>query len=122
MGFEGLGPSASLLLIGLLLDVVFGDPQIRLHPIRLIGDTLRLFEAALRRLGLAGYAGGCVLFLLLALVWVVLPSVAIHELFLRSRRIGSVVHVVAVFVLFAMRDLIDHVRAVRNAARRRSEE
>jgi adenosylcobinamide-phosphate synthase len=118
MGFEGLAPSASLLLIGLLLDAVFGDPQIRLHPIRLIGDTLRLFEVLLRRMGLAGYAGGCVLFLLLAVVWIVLPSLVIHQVFLQSSGLGSTLHVAAVFVLFAMRDLIDHVRTVRAAARR----
>jgi adenosylcobinamide-phosphate synthase len=118
MGFEGLAPSASLLLIGLLLDTVLGDPQVRLHPIRLIGGTLRLFEAFLRRAGLTGYAGGCALFLLVGVVWIVLPAIAIHGLFLRSPRLGSTAHVLSVFVLFAMRDLIDHVRAVRNAARR----
>jgi len=118
MGFEGLAPSASFLLGGLLLDAAFGDPQIRLHPIRLIGDTLRMFERFLRRAGFTGYAGGCALFLVLALVWVVMPSIAIHELFLRSPRSGIVAHVLSVFVLFAMRDLIDHVRAVRSAGRR----
>ena len=51
MGFEGLAPSASLLLVGLLLDAVFGDPQLRFHPIRLMGDTLTVFERLLRRLG-----------------------------------------------------------------------
>jgi adenosylcobinamide-phosphate synthase len=118
MGFEGLAPSASLLLIGLLLDALFGDPQIRLHPIRLIGDTLRLFESLLRRAGLTGYAGSCALLLLLAMIWVVLPSIAIHHLFLWNPRLGAAVHVFSIFVLFAMRDLIDHVRAVRDAARR----
>ena len=62
MGFAGLAPSASLLLIGLLLDAVFGDPQLRLHPIRLIGDTLTAFERFLRRIGLSGYFGGFALF------------------------------------------------------------
>jgi adenosylcobinamide-phosphate synthase len=117
MGFEGLDPSAWLLFLGLLLDAVFGDPQIRFHPIRLLGDTLRLFEQLLRRAGLNGYLGGCALFLLLAVVWIVLPAIAIHQLFLWGPRIGSAVHLLCVFVLFALRDLIDHVVAVRNAAR-----
>ena len=118
MGFEGLAPSSWLLLIGLSLDAVFGDPQLRLHPIRLLGDTLRFFEATLRRMGLTGYAGGCVLLLLLALVWIGLPSFAIHQISLRNPHLGSAVHVLCVYIFFAMRDLIDHVRAVRNTARR----
>jgi len=118
MGLEGLAPSAWLLFIGLSLDAVFGDPQIRLHPIRLVGDTLRFFEGVLRRVGLAGYAGGCVLFVLLGLVWIGLPAFAIHHLSVRNSRLGSAAHVLSVFTLFAMRDLVDHVRAVRIAARR----
>ena len=118
MGFEGLAPSASLLLLGLLLDALLGDPQLRLHPIRLAGDTLRLFERLLRGLGFQGYTGGFALFVLLSTVWVVLPSVAIRELHIRNAILGSTIHVLAVFVLFAMRDLIDHVRAVRSASRR----
>ena len=117
MGIEGLAPSAPLLLIGLLLDAVFGDPQIRLHPIRLMGDTLSLFERFLRRIGLDGYAGGCAMFLLLATFWIVLPSVAIQALYNWNATVGGIAHVAAVFILFAMRDLIDHVRAVRKAAR-----
>ena len=118
MGFEGLTPSGWLLLIGLSLDAVFGDPQLRLHPIRLLGDTLRFFEGTLRRMGLTGYAGGCVLLLLLALVWIGLPAFAIHQISLRNPQLGSAVHVLCVYIFFAMRDLIDHVRAVRNTARR----
>ena len=117
MGFEGLAPSASLLFFGLLLDAVFGDPQLRIHPIRLMGDTLTVFERLLRRLGLDGYAGGCVLFLLLVAFWVALPSLAIFELYRWNATLGSVAHVLVVFILFAMRDLIDHVRTVRKTAR-----
>src|SRR5678815_2561957 len=116
MGFDGLAPSASLLLIGLLLDAVFGDPQLRVHPIRLMGDTLVAFERLLRRMGLNGYLGGIALFVLLAVLWVVLPSVAIHRMFLWHSNLGSVAHVLVVYILFAMRELIDHVRKVRRAA------
>ena len=66
MGLEGLAPSVSFLLAGLLLDAVFGDPQVRFHPIRLMGDSLTLFERLLRRLGMDGYAGGCTLVLMLS--------------------------------------------------------
>ena len=118
MGFEGLAPSATLLLIGVFLDAVFGDPQLRLHPIRLMGETLAVFERLLRRLGLNGYFGGIALFVLLAGVWIVLPGIAIHRLFLWNSTLGSIAHVLVVYILFAMRDLIDHVRKIRSAASR----
>jgi adenosylcobinamide-phosphate synthase len=118
MGIEGLAPSVPLLLFGLLLDVAFGDPQIRAHPIRLIGDTLLAFERFLRRVGMDGYVGGCVLFVLLSALWIALPSAAIHKLHTWNPKLAAVAHVLIVYVLFAMRDLIDHVRRVRAAAGR----
>jgi adenosylcobinamide-phosphate synthase len=120
MGFEGLAPSATFLLLGLLLDALFGDPQIRLHPIRLVGDSLRFFERLLLQSRVGGYVGGILLFVLLALLWIALPSVAIHHLYIRNATLGSIAHVFCVYVLFAMRDLIDHVRAVRREARQGS--
>lgn len=116
MGFEGLTASAPLLLIGLSLDALFGDPQIRLHPIRLAGDTLNLGERFLRRIGLDGYAGGVALFLILAAIWVLLPGMAIHQLHRWNATAGAAAHAAVIFILFAMRDLVDHVRAVRRAA------
>ena len=113
MGLEGLAPSVSFLLAGLLLDAVFGDPQVRFHPIRLMGDSLTLFERLLRRLGMDGYAGGCTLFLMLSALWVALPCFAIYELSRWSPTPGWIAHVLVVFILFSMRDLIDHVRAGR---------
>lgn len=118
MGIEGLAPSAPLLLAGLLLDAVFGDPQVRWHPIRLIGDTLSFFEKLLRRIGWDGRAGGCLLFLLLALAWVVVPSFAIYAAGGWSTTVSLVLHILAVYICFALRDLVDHVRRVQKAARR----
>jgi adenosylcobinamide-phosphate synthase len=106
MEIEGLGPSAILLLAGLILDALFGDPQLRFHPIRLIGKTLSRFEASLRRRNWNGYGGGCLLFLLLTLTWVLLPSLLVVWT-------GRLLHVLIVYALFALRNLIDHVRAVR---------
>jgi adenosylcobinamide-phosphate synthase len=118
MGIEGLAPSAALLLAGLLLDVVFGDPQVRWHPIRLIGNTLSFFENELRRRGHEDYRGGCLLLILLALTWVVIPCAVILFLYYWTGVLGLIVHLLSVYILFATRDLIDHVRAVQHAARR----
>src|SRR5205823_4528375 len=88
-----------------LLDALIGDPQVAFHPIRLIGRTLSACEALLRRLHWNGYAGGCVLFVVLTAVWVVLPSLLVAWG-------GAVLQILFVYVCFALRNLIDHVRAV----------
>jgi adenosylcobinamide-phosphate synthase len=119
MGIEGLSPSAWLLVSGIVLDAVFGDPRYSLHPIRLMGRTLTAFEKLLRRSGFDGYGGGCFLFVLLAVTWVAVPSLLIHLLFRYQPAAALVVHAFVVFSLVALRDLIDHVRAFENAARRK---
>src|SRR5262245_47034647 len=111
MGIEGLAPSAPLLLAGLLLDAIFGDPQVRLHPIRLLGRTLSLFEKQLRSRSFDGYGGGCILVALLVVVWVVIPCSITVFLYAWNGGIGLASHILWVYVLFATRDLVDHVRA-----------
>ncbi len=60
----------------LLCDLGFGDPRTSWHPVCLIGASLRFFERNLRAMGLDGYFGGVLLFLLLSLLWL-LPLVLI---------------------------------------------
>lgn len=60
-----LNHPAVFLLTFLLLDLIFGDPNYRLHPIRLFGDILNGFEFLLRKLKLDGYFGGFLLFIFL---------------------------------------------------------
>ena len=103
---EGLAPSASLLLSGLVLDALIGDPQFRFHPVRLIGRTLTRLENVLWGRQWNGYGGGCLLFFLLAASWVVIPSLLVLLT-------GWMVHVLVVYSFFALRNLIDHVRGVR---------
>src|SRR5262245_30766932 len=105
MGIEGLEPSAWLLLSGLLLDFVFGDPQYSLHPIRLIGRTLTAYENALRRLGWDGYIGGCLLLVFLSITWIVIPSAVLVVIFRFSPTAALVLHALVVFSLMAIRDL-----------------
>ncbi len=117
MAFEVLAPSPLALLVAVLMDAVLGDPRYPFHPIRLMGATLAAFEKALRALHCEGYAGGFLLFLLLAGVWVFAPSAALHQIALWSQSAGFVLHVLFVYSLLALRDLFDHVWSVQRAAR-----
>ncbi len=55
----------AIIAASFLLDIAFGDPVYRLHPIRLIGLLLSGLERLLRRCRLNGYVGGVLLFVLL---------------------------------------------------------
>src|SRR3954451_23663383 len=102
MALEELAPAVPLLIAGLILDAVIGDPQLRYHPIRLIGRTLSACETFLRRRNWDGYGGGCILFLFLAFAWVLLPCLVVVWA-------GSLLHILLVYTFFALRNLIDHV-------------
>nr|VFJ63743.1 MAG: adenosylcobinamide-phosphate synthase [Candidatus Kentron sp. FW] len=56
----------TLIIIACLLDVAFGDPVYPLHPIRLLGAWSLFWERRLFAMGLDGYAGGALHWLLVA--------------------------------------------------------
>jgi adenosylcobinamide-phosphate synthase len=103
------------LAAGILLDLLLGDPQYPVHPVRLMGWTLSRAEHALRKIGFDGYGGGVLLFVILALVWaggssallISLPAIA-----------AKAVHVFLVYSFLALRDLLRHGWDVEKAARR----
>jgi adenosylcobinamide-phosphate synthase len=112
-----LAPDPLLLAIAVALDFALGDPQYRLHPIRLMGHSVSALERGLRALGWNGYGGGIALGLLLALAW----GAAASSGLLAAERVSPVLamagHVFIVYSFLAMRDLLDHVWAVESAAR-----
>jgi len=66
----------AMILIAVLLDAVFGDPVYSGHPIRLLGAWSEFWERRLFAVGLDGYAGGVLHWLLvvggaLAIWWLV---------------------------------------------------
>jgi adenosylcobinamide-phosphate synthase len=118
MDFAGLGPSSQTLVAAVVFDAAFGDPHYPIHPVRLMGATLNRYERLLRKIGWNGYAGGCVLFLLLALTWVVLPAYVVSRIAAVNSAAGWSVEVFLVYSMLALRDLLDHVWAVQRAAKR----
>ena len=78
MGIDGLNPSAWLLLSGILLDAVFGDPRYSLHPIRLMGTNAHRIRKTPAHLP-DWMATPAVAFFsrLLALTWIAIPCLII---------------------------------------------
>ena len=109
-----LRPEPWFLTAGILLDLLLGDPQYQAHPVRLMGWTLSRIEHMLRRMGFDGYAGGILLFSVLALLWAGGISMLLTALPVMP---AKVVHVFLIYSLLALRDLLRHGWNVENAAK-----
>jgi adenosylcobinamide-phosphate synthase len=112
-----LAPAAPLLAAAVALDLLVGDPVYAGHPARLMGWTLTRFEALLRSVKLDGYAGGVVLFLMLATVWCGGSAALILALDHWNHWAAVVVQVFLIYSLVALRDLLQHGFAVEAAVR-----
>ncbi len=110
-------PHAVVLMVAVILDLLLGDPVYPLHPIRLMGHTLSLFERGLRRIGADGYGGGVALFFLLALVWVGGTVAALFPLRIFAWKFAIGVEIFLTYSCLALRDLLKHSWAVEKAAR-----
>src|SRR5688572_17591573 len=112
-----LRPEPWALMAAVVVDLIVGDPVYRAHPIRLIGASLRWFEGRLRAQGFDGYGGGMALVVILAIVWlsvlVALMSVASGA----RAPVGWAMHVVALYTMLALGDLLHHVWRIEAAAR-----
>lgn len=115
MDLTVLAPDPVLLLCAVVLDGILGDPVYRGHPVRLMGHTLTGVERALRRIGMDGYAGGCLLFLVLSVVWV--GAVAALALLLNGLHpaLNGVYQVFVIYSMVALRDLCRHGMAIERA-------
>ena len=116
MDLSGLAPRADLLAVALALDLLLGDPAYRWHPVRLIGGSLARVERALRAAGADGRAGGCTLFVVLAAAWggasaaVIVVAGGLHA------AAGGALHLLLLYSLLALGDLLAHAGAVDGAA------
>ena len=116
MDLSPLLPNAGLLLLAVALDVLFGDPVYRWHPIRLLGALLVWTEKGLRSVGADGRLGGGMLFAALVVSWgvpmlgVVVLAEWIHPL------LATAAHLFSLYSLIALGDLLKHGDAVDLAA------
>jgi adenosylcobinamide-phosphate synthase len=106
------------LVIAVLVDLVAGDPVYRFHPIRLVGGSLNAIEKRLRRIGADGYGGGILLFVSLALLWVVCLSSLVVAAGTMALWFGWLLHLFLLYSLLALGDLLKHVWRVERALER----
>jgi adenosylcobinamide-phosphate synthase len=111
-----LYPDAWALVTAVALDLAFGDPVYRLHPVRLIGGLLSVVERVLRAIGLDGRGGGILLFLVLASFWVAVVSALVVGAGKITPVAGWFAHVFFLYSFMALGDLVHHVWRVEQQA------
>jgi adenosylcobinamide-phosphate synthase len=97
------------LVAAVLADLALGDPEYRAHPVRVVGHALSRVERLLWRLGANGYGGGIVLFLALAGGSVALVVFALLAASAVSLWVAWLLHVLLLYSLLALGDLLHHV-------------
>ena len=116
MDLSPLLPTAGLLLLAVALDVLFGDPVYRWHPIRLLGALLVWTEKCLRGVGADGRLGGGMLFAALIVSWgVPLLAVVVLAEWIHPQ-LATAAHLFVLYSLIALGDLLKHGDAVNLAA------
>jgi adenosylcobinamide-phosphate synthase len=115
---ELLGPDPLAIAVAVLLDLAIGDPVYGAHPVRLMGWSLAAIERGLRRIGADGYAGGIVLFVLLAAGWTTLVCALLVLAVHGGAWLGWVAHVFFLYSFIALGDLLRHGWSVERAAQR----
>jgi adenosylcobinamide-phosphate synthase len=116
--FQALAPEPVALLFAVVTDLAIGDPVYAWHPIRLIGGALQWTERRLRAAGFDGNGGGVLLFLALSACALAALVVIMAAAIVLSSTLGWIVHVVVLYVLLALGDLLHHVWRIESALRR----
>ena len=106
---------ASILALAVALDLAIGDPEYRYHPVRLIGRSLEKVEHALREIGVDGYGGGIILFVVLAWAWAGAISTLLWWLSLFNLWFGWAAELFFVYSFLALGDLLHHGRGIERA-------
>ena len=109
---------AILLALAVALDLAIGDPEYRYHPVRLIGRSIERVEQALKEMGVDGYGGGVILFVVLAWGWTATVSVLVWWLSLFNLGLGWAAEFFFVYSFLALGDLLHHGRGIEDAVKR----
>ncbi len=99
----------------LLLDFLIGDPAYSLHPTRIIGKIIKLFESILEKAGIFNLFGGIllVLFVLLTVLFFYLAGVFLSVTI--NAYIYLLVNIFIVYSSIALKDMEQHAESVYEA-------
>ncbi len=112
-----LAPHALALVVAVIADLVIGDPVYSWHPVRMVGAALTAIEQRLRRSGFDGYGGGIALFVMLSALSLSVVGGAIVIAGTSSAGLAWALHVMVLYSLLALGDLLHHVWRIESAVR-----
>lgn len=104
-----------ILALAFVLDLLFGDPRWRLHPIRLLGNAISLAEPWFRRLHCRPVLSGGAFALLLIVSTYVGTYLLLQAASALSPLFGLLVHTVLLYFCLAARSLMQEAMAVVHA-------
>ena len=111
---EWLRPEWVLVLM-LALDEVFGDPEYRWHPVRVLGNFIAKTEALLRNFGWNGQGGGILLLTVIIGVTVGTSTLLLALGSLVGELLELAVLLLLGWSLLALKDLLVHAKRVGTA-------
>lgn len=100
-----------VIMTAVAVDLALGDPQVRCHPVRLVGWLIQTAESILRRIGLGGLVGGILLVILIVLLSV-LPLVALRKC-IDSPKVAFIVDVMVIYFSIALGSLLREGAKIR---------
>ena len=107
--------SAIVLFLAFILDLLFGDPRYRYHPIRLMGRCISFFTHILRRAGLDGRWGGVILVMMVVFIFLAAflgPGLVLHRI---NILLGLGFDLFVCYSCLALKDLFYHIDKVIHA-------
>ena len=114
--FAGLITHPAMILAEIFgLDLIFGDPVYRFHPVRLIGNLLTWYETILRKFGSDGKFGGIILVVLLSCSVLMIFFSIFHILESMHWSLSWLWSLYCGWSFLALRDLLVHAKHVAEA-------
>lgn len=107
--------SSLILSAAFLLDIAFGDPAYRAHPVRLIGRLATTLEAIFFRLRATGYVGGGIFFLAMLSVVAAVYTVTRFGFGRLHPKMPFLWEVFMLYSCIALRDLTHHALPISKA-------
>lgn len=107
--------TSSAILIAFLIDALIGDPQYRLHPIRIMGTGIEVCLMLLKRIGFKGRIAGVLLTLIMALAPIGVYGLVRFALLKTHILVAFIFDIFVCYSCLALKDLFNHIIPVIKA-------
>lgn len=104
------------LFIAFTLDLLIGDPVYPLHPVRLIGKLVNVFETLLEKIKMSSKIKGVILYLGINAIYIGIYNIILN--FITSYYLELIINTFILYSCIAFKDLFNHasniIKAIKN--------